>query len=209
MICQSRVIPRLDIPVVADLNSELAFKAYQLSGIPEDRIEICESRNRALQAIERGNRAVLEDASIMMELPVDVVAECTGVPEAGAIHAEKAIRNGKHVVMVNKETDASIGPFLHLLARRAEVVYTAVDGDQHGLLMGLVDWVRELGLQVLCAGKARDREVVYDPIGGTVVQATRSRESRERAYRLSPNKEDVRWLGPVESGRAAEAAPDS
>ena len=68
----------------------------------------------------------------------------------------------KHVAMINKETDAVIGPILQHLADRAEVVYTPVDGDQHGLLIGLVLWARSLGLEVLCGGKARNAECIYD-----------------------------------------------
>jgi predicted homoserine dehydrogenase-like protein len=48
------------------------------------------------------------------------------------------------------------------------VVYTAVDGDQHGLLIGLVAWARRLGLEVLCGGKSRDQEIICDPRVGTL-----------------------------------------
>ena len=75
-----------------------------------------------------------------------MIAEATGSAEAGAVHGSEAIRNGKHVAMINKEADVTVGPILKHHADRAGVVYTAVDGDQHGLLMGLVSWARELGL---------------------------------------------------------------
>ncbi len=41
------------------------------------------------------------------------------------------------------------------------MVYSQVDGDQHGLMIGWVAWLRSLGLEVLCAGKARDGEVAF------------------------------------------------
>ena len=98
----------------------------------------------------------------------DVAIEATGVPEAGARHALEAIRHGKHVAMVNKETDVTVGPMLKSLADDGGLVYTAVDGDQQGLIMGLVAWSRELGLEVLCGGKFRNAEIVYDPANRTL-----------------------------------------
>jgi predicted homoserine dehydrogenase-like protein len=37
-----------------------------------------------------------------------------------------------------------------------------VDGDQHGLLIGLVAWARRLGLEILCGGKSRDVDIAPD-----------------------------------------------
>jgi predicted homoserine dehydrogenase-like protein len=65
----------------------------------------------------------LKDALLAMDLPLDVVVEATGVPEAGARHALEAIRHGKHVVMVNKEADAAVGPILKQHADRQGVAY--------------------------------------------------------------------------------------
>ncbi|MCP4246100.1 MAG: flagellar biosynthesis protein FlgA, partial [bacterium] len=175
VITQSAFIPRLDVPIAADLDVEAARQAYLCAGVKEDDITICASRGAALAAIEHGQRVVVADAMLLMDLPVDVIVEATGVPEAGAAHAAEAIRQGKHVAMVNKEADVTVGPILKHLADRAGVVYTAVDGDQHGLLMGLTDWARELGLEVLCGGKFRNGEVVYDTATGTVSGAGRGR----------------------------------
>ena len=43
---------------------------------------------------------------------IDVVVEATGNPRAGIIYAEAAIAASKHVIMVNVEADAMIGPLL-------------------------------------------------------------------------------------------------
>lgn len=54
------------------------------------------------------------------------------------------------------------------MADEAGVVYTAVDGDQQGLLIGLVEWARRLGLEVLCGGKSRDLEIGFDRSAGAL-----------------------------------------
>jgi len=183
VVTQSESMADLQVAAVADLNPEAARRAFRLAGVPDDAIAYCESRAEALAALERGQRAIVEDALLLLELPLDVIVESTGVPEAGAAHAQAAIAAGKHVAMVSKETDSVVGPMLAHLARQAGVSYTPVDGDQHGLLIQLVRWCRMLGLEVLAAGKARDGEYFYDRTalevrGGEFVLRLRSRDSR-------------------------------
>jgi predicted homoserine dehydrogenase-like protein len=170
IVCQSRSIPMLDIAVVADVDVDQGRRAFHLAGVAAERIAVCDSRAAALAALERGDSVVLPDAGLMMDLPLALVAEATGNAEAGARHAAAAIAHGKHVAMVNKETDVSVGPILKYRADRAGVVYSAVDGDQHGLLIGLVDWARSLGLRVIAGGKAGDRDHLFDPERRTVTR---------------------------------------
>lgn len=162
LLAQARFIPLLSIPVVCDRDPETAGQACLRAGISKETIKICSSRTEILLAMEKRQCAIAENPETLMELPLDVIVECTGNPENGARHAEAAISHGKHVAMVTKETDAVIGPMLSRLAANAGVVYTPVDGDQHGLLMGLVSWAASLGLEVVCGGKARPYDFVHD-----------------------------------------------
>ena len=168
VITQARYIPLLEIPIVADVDPQAARLAYHHAGITDDDIALCDNRSEAIRAIESGKFVITEDPMLLMDMPIDVIVESTGVPEAGARHSSEAIQHGKHVAMINKETDAVIGPILKYLADKAGVVYTPVDGDQHGLLIGLVLWARSLGLEVLGGGKARNAECIYDPETRTV-----------------------------------------
>lgn len=173
LLAQAQSVTRLEIPVVCDQDIEAARRACQQAGIPEEEVAICNNRKEALQAVERGKWAIATDSTLLMDLPLDVIVECTGNPEAGACHADLAIQHGKHVAMVTKETDSAVGPMLKRLADRAGVVYTPVDGDQHGLLMGLVSWVRYLGLEVISGGKARPYDFVYDESGRKVTNGSK------------------------------------
>lgn len=199
VIAQARAMPRLALAAVADRDLEAARLACRRAGIEAGNVVVCDSRAGALRALEASQTVIVEDAMLLMDLPLEVIVEASGVPEAGARHAHAAIRHGKHVAMITKETDSVIGPILAHLAHRAGVVYTPVDGDQHGLLIGLVAWARELGLEVLCGGKARDAEFVYDAAAGTV--------SCRRV--AAPVADEHRWalacLPAEEQGRLAEA----
>jgi len=135
VITQSVGNPLLKIPVVADNNIKAARLAYTRAGIAESEVVECHDIGSALAAIEAGKYAVVKDPMILMELPLDVVVESTGIPEVGAKNALEAINHKKNVAMVNKETDSAVGPILKYLADQAGVVYTPVDGDQPGLLI--------------------------------------------------------------------------
>ena len=162
IVTQAESIPNLNVSVIADRNLDAAHNAYQLAGIDEDRIVIASNRADALAGMESGKKVVLENAELMMDLPIDVIAEGTGDPSTGANHAVKAIQNGKHVVMVTKEVDICVAPILRQMARQAGVVYTAADGDQPSHLISLIGWCREIGLEVLCGGKFGEKHVIID-----------------------------------------------
>ncbi len=197
VITQARDIPLLEIPIIADLDPQTARMAYHHAGISDEDISISDNCSDAMRAMEAGKFVITEDPMLLMDIPIDVVIESTGVPEAGARHAYEAIQHGKHVAMINKETDAVIGPILKHLADSAGVVYTPVDGDQHGLLIGLVLWARSLGLEVLCGGKARNAECIYDPEARTVScgrDTVAIRESDAWALNRIPNGEAKRYI---------------
>jgi predicted homoserine dehydrogenase-like protein len=156
---------------------------------------VCDGRDAALHALERGERVILRDALLMMDLPLDVIATGTRVPEAGARFADAAIRHGKHVVMIDKEADSVVGPILKAKADRAGVVYTTDDGDQPGLLMGLTSWAQTLGMEVFCGGHFHD--CVYDRESGIL-------SARGRALPVAP---EDRWaLEPIPAGGAPRYA---
>ena len=119
-------------------------------------------------ALELGKRVALADASLIAEIPVDIVVEATGNPEAAAQVGLAALSAGKHLAMVSKEADSVIGPELARRARRDGLVSTPVDGDQPSLLIGLLSWARLLGLKVVSAGKSSEYDFIYDRVHGTV-----------------------------------------
>jgi predicted homoserine dehydrogenase-like protein len=195
IVTQSRLIPRLEIPVVADLNVEAARQVFRQAGVPQEDIAVCETRAQALQALEAGKRVVLPDALLMMDLPLDVIATATRVPEAGARFADAAIRHGKHVVMIDKEADSVVGPILKRKADMAGVVFTTDDGDQPGLLMGMVSWARALGMEVLCGGHLHSCTV--DTTARTIMAGNHTvHVSPDEAWALEriPGGEAIRYV---------------
>ncbi len=160
IVTQAQSIPNLNVPIVADTNLDAARNAYELAGA--DDIIVGESRADALAGIEGGKKVVVQDSALLMDLPLDVIAEGTGNPSAGAVHAAEALRSGKHVVMITKETEVAVGTGLRRIAKSEGRVYTAADGDQPSHLISLFEWCREIGLEVLCGGKFGEKRLWID-----------------------------------------------
>ena len=98
-------------------------------------------------AIRAGRPAVTEDAlALCRSEQIDALVDVTGAVEFGARLALEAFAHGKHLVLMNAEVDATLGPILQTYARRAGVILTACDGDQPGVEINLHRYVTGLGL---------------------------------------------------------------
>ncbi len=116
------------------------------------------------EAVEVLNRLVCEkkiivgdNLSMLFVLnDIDVIVDATGSPEAGAFIAWNAILNRKHIVTLNVEADATVGPILKKMADDAGVVYTVSAGDEPAALKELYNFADTLGLEIIAAGKGKN-----------------------------------------------------
>jgi predicted homoserine dehydrogenase-like protein len=114
------------------------------------------SAGEADTAIARGLRVLTDDASVLATCDgVDILVEVTGTIGAGARVVLQAFDSGKHVVLVNAELDSLLGPILKAKADQAGVVLTHTDGDEPGVAMTLLRYLRSLGLRTVAAGNIK------------------------------------------------------
>ncbi len=107
-------------------------------------------------AVRRGTAAIADDAAVIYDSnTIDVVIEATGTVEFGADVTQRSIAAGKHVVLVNAELDSTLGPLLRARAAQAGVVYTNTDGDEPGVAMTLLRYLRSIGLRPVAAGNLK------------------------------------------------------
>ena len=139
---------------VANLTLPDAERAYVQAGI--DSVKTVGTVAQLESAIDRGQFAITENAVLLCEAGnIDVVIEATGEIEFGAHVVLKAIENGKHVVLMNAELDATVGPILKVYADRAGVVITNTDGDEPGVAMNLYRFAKTIGLKPVLAGNLK------------------------------------------------------
>lgn len=144
----------MDMPVIVNRTPENAVRCFKEAGI-DDPVAVSTAAELTA-AIEAGKHAYTEDISVATECGlIDVVIEGTGTIHYAATVVETSIAAGKHVVMLNAELDAVIGPILHRQAQAAGVVYTGCDGDQPGAQMNLIRFVQGIGARPLLAGNIK------------------------------------------------------
>lgn len=142
------------LAVVVNRTLAHARRAWTDSGAPEPS-EVKDAAGLD-DAIRRGIGAVSSDPAVLYDGgAVDVVVEATGTVEFGADVTQRSIAAGKHVVLVNAELDSTLGPLLRARAEQAGVVYTNTDGDEPGVAMTLLRYLRSIGLQPVAAGNLK------------------------------------------------------
>lgn len=155
--------------IICDIDLSNATSAFSKAGLSNECFIITNKDEVADQALLSGKFVVTEDMSLIARSNfVDVVVEATGVPEIGAKFAYKAIHCYKHVVMLNVETDVTIGPLLKRYADQKDVVYTGSAGDEPGAVIELFNFSTVLGFDVRILGKGQnhkiDRECTPDKV---------------------------------------------
>jgi predicted homoserine dehydrogenase-like protein len=149
-LAQARLTPGLHVLGVADLKPDRARASLLGAGWPEEQLDAPDCG----AALASGRTHLTEDAMDLIGASgLEVLVEATGDPRAGVRHALAALEHGRHLVMVNVETDVLVGPLLAAQAAQAGLVYSLAYGDQPALICELVDWARACGFEVVCAGK--------------------------------------------------------
>jgi predicted homoserine dehydrogenase-like protein len=147
-------IPGMRLVAIANRTVEKATQAFSNAGMP--KVEIVLNLGKLEENIDKGRASVVEEPNLVCEASnVDVIVEVTGTVEFGAHVASAAIRHRKHVVLVNAELDSTVGPILKFHAERAGVVLTNTDGDEPGVAMTLLRYLRSVGLKPVAAGNLK------------------------------------------------------
>ena len=112
--------------------------------------------------IRAGRAVVTDDAFLLCRAEqIDALVDVTGSVEFGAQVVLEAIAHGKHVILMNAELDATLGPILNVYAKQAGVMVSACDGDEPGLQMNLVRWVQGIGLTPRVIGNVKGLQDPY------------------------------------------------
>ena len=147
-------VPGMRLVAIANRTPEHAERAFREAGFAKwARVE---TAREAEAKIALGVPVLTDDPSVLTACDaIDILLEVTGTVEAAASVVLDAFRHGKHVVLVNAELDSLIGPILKARADAAGVVVTHTDGDEPGVAMTLLRYLRTLGLRIVAAGNIK------------------------------------------------------
>lgn len=148
----------MQVVACADVLPNRAVAAYAESGVAaEDVLALDDNAERAAEAIAAGKRVATTQADWLVTIPnLDLILECTGVPDVGARVCSAAIEAGKHTINMNVETDATVGYILAQKAQAKNVIYTLVAGDEPGTIKEMFDFADALGFEIVSIGKGKN-----------------------------------------------------
>ncbi len=162
MVHVTHRMPGLTTAAIADIDVNRPLNTLAALGIPRSAICVTNEPGPAQDALAKGHYVVTEDALLFAKLEsIDAVVEATGVTDVGAQVAWHSIMAGQHVVMLNVETDVTVGLMLSHLAQKIGCVYTASTGDEPGVCKQLYDFAVSLGFEMVCLGKGKNNPIDF------------------------------------------------
>ena len=153
----------MQVNTIADLDTKRAVDTFVSLGCDESDIVITEKKNEAEDAIRSGKRVVTPDALLVTGIDsLEANVEATGVTDIGAQVAYQSIMNHKPIIMLNVETDITVGWYLNQLARSYGSLYTVASGDEPGVCKMLYEQAKLMGFEVVTLGKGKNNKINFD-----------------------------------------------
>lgn len=98
-----------------------------------------------------GNTLMTTNPFKVLSKKPQVLVEASSSILDAALLVDKALKERTHVVLMNAEVDQTFGRLLAKRARAKDVVLTSDSGDQHGVLIRIIDDVRQMGFKIVMA----------------------------------------------------------
>jgi len=163
----------VDITAVADIAIDRAVTALANAGITD--VDQSADLETLAATIEAGGHVVVNDALTLPRLPIDMVIECSGVPEIAAKVALASLLGGKDVALMTVEADVTVGLLLARIAAQTGNIYTVCRGDEPVECLKLVEYVEDIGLDVVLAGKGKN-----NPLNQTATPSSLEKEAKAK-----------------------------
>ena len=154
------------LAAISNRHIDKARTAYKEAGV--ENVEEVDSTARLDSAIRSNTCAVTDNPFLLCESEeIDVIVEVTGAVKFSAEVVLSAIKNKKHVVLMNAELDGTVGPILKVYADKNDVIITNADGDQPGVIMNLYRFVKGIGVNPVLCGNIKG---LHDPYRNPTTQ---------------------------------------
>lgn len=156
-------IKGMQVRAIADIKPELAIAT--LLDMKVSKHDIVETNNigAANDALKKGKFIVTSEALLMTDLEkIEANVEVTGHTDIGAEVALTSIEKRKPIIMLNVETDVTIGYLLNQKARANKALYTVASGDEPGVCKMMWEQALLMGFEVACIGKGKNNVIDFD-----------------------------------------------
>ncbi len=150
------------VAAIADIDPQRGIDTLLDLGHSRGDIVVTDTESTAQDALRNGKALVTADALLLTRLErLEANVEATGVPDIGARVAWESIERRKPIVMLNVETDITVGALLSNRARSSGALYTVASGDEPGVCTMLYEQAVLMGFEVVCLGKGKNNPIDY------------------------------------------------
>ncbi|QQK08454.1 NAD(P)H-dependent oxidoreductase [Miniphocaeibacter halophilus] len=157
LVNQISRIKGMTTSIIVDEKIDKAYHALDSAGIKKEDIIKTNSIQQAELALSKNKFVITDDYTLSYRLDkIQGVVDATGNPPFGAQLAMESIEHYKHIIMLNVECDAVVGPIIYDYARKNNVVYTGTAGDEPGAIMELANFAVGAGFNLLAVGKGKN-----------------------------------------------------
>ena len=174
-------VPGMTLVAIANRNLDNAKRAYTEAGVQDVRVTT--NLNDLNDNITKNKVSITDNAELLCDAAgIDVIIEVTGSVEFAAHLVLRAIKNKKHVVMMNPEVDGTVGPILKKYADENGVVLTSADGDQPGVQGNLYRFVKSLGVKPVVCGNIKG---LHDPYRNPTTQEAFAKQWGQKSHMVT------------------------
>ena len=154
-------VPGMRVAAVFARQIDQARSVFEYAQAPTSPVAV-DSVRAFEAAVAAGHPVITDDPTLVCQSPqIDALLDVTGSVEFGARAVLDAMAHGKHVVLMNAELDATLGPILHIRAKTHGVILTACDGDQPAVQINLFRFVSGIGLVPRVMGNVKGLQDPY------------------------------------------------
>jgi predicted homoserine dehydrogenase-like protein len=166
----------MQVNAIADINPDLAIATFLEMNIDRNDIVVTNNISEANDLLNKGKFLVTSDALLMTDLDkIEINVEATGMTDIGAQVALHSIEKRKPIVMLNVETDVTIGALLNDKARKNKSLYTVASGDEPGVCKMLWEQALLMGFEVVSIGKGKNNKTDLYATPESCFEAARSK----------------------------------
>jgi len=155
-------IEGMAVRAIADIDPGRGITTFLEMGMPREAVCSAETLAQLQDAMAADRFVVTANAELLTQAEaIEANVEATGIPDIGALIAVRSIEDRKPIIMLNVETDITVGAYLSRLARKAGALYTVASGDEPGVCKMLFDQAVLMGFEVICLGKCKNNPIDF------------------------------------------------
>ena len=133
--------PGMEVVAICDKDPESVQSAASVAGRPVSEMTLSSEGAFARVGLHEQGYDVLVEATNSISFAAEVCCN--------------ALRSSKHVVLMNAEVDLVFGQWFQRLATENGVVVTSDAGDQHGVILKMIDEIQLWGFDPIMAGNIK------------------------------------------------------